>query len=120
MLEKRLTFLDLESLSGLKCGTIQNILSGFSSSTRSRQAITNALGAEIFHGIHPKEARQAFLKGTTIEFIDSPELAAQFAKECKTKMRVRGCAVTFLEGACLTLSFARMRRSSGQDLVSTQ
>jgi transcriptional regulator with XRE-family HTH domain len=97
MLQRGLTFLDLERLSGMKRGTIQNILSGFSSSTRARRAITNALGTQIFDDTIPTEARHTFLKDTTVEFVDSPEFAVQFGNECKAKVRVRGCTVTFLE-----------------------
>jgi lambda repressor-like predicted transcriptional regulator len=96
MLEKGLTFNALASLVRLKRGTVHNILSDLSTSSRGRQAITNVLGAnEIWPGVFTSERRLDF--GPHVE-IDSPsvERAVEFAKQFPAGFAMRrGKSVRF-------------------------
>jgi hypothetical protein len=69
-------FTDLAALSGLGETTIYDVLSGRSSSTRSRQILTNAIGEEIFPGMMPTEQRVTFPAGTETDFADDESAAA--------------------------------------------
>lgn len=105
LLQNRMTYSDFAKATRLSESTIDNVLAG-RGSDKSRQAITNALQLEIFPSIKPTETRHLFRKGTTVEFVDSPELAAQWREECSTKVRVRGCTVRFLDDVPVTFLFA--------------
>lgn len=78
MLEKDLSFRDVAAIAGLTLGTVHNVLSGLSNSTRAREAITNALGTEIWDDVPVTERRLLIPKGTQIEFAD--ECSAQQAE----------------------------------------
>jgi lambda repressor-like predicted transcriptional regulator len=105
LLQQNMTFAQLAKTAGLALATVHNVLDGKASSRKSKQAITNALGASIFEGMEPTETHHVFRKGTTVEFVGSPELAAQWRDECKGKVRVRGCNVTFLDDIPVTFLF---------------
>jgi transcriptional regulator with XRE-family HTH domain len=78
MLEKRLSFADLEQLTGLAKGSIHNLLSGVSKSPRGRQLLTNALGGDLWPGISVTERTFIFMAGTELEFTDESA-----AEECE-------------------------------------
>jgi transcriptional regulator with XRE-family HTH domain len=96
LINQDLTRAKFASAVGLRESTLGNIIRGGRCSLKTRWKITQFLQVSIWDGI-PVEARHIFRKDTTIEFVDSPELASQCAKEFKGKVRVLGCAVTFLE-----------------------
>lgn len=106
LLQRNITFAHLAKAAGLALATVHNVLDGKASSRKSKQAITNALGVQIFDGVLPTQTQHTIQAGTTIEFVDSPELVAEWRKECPTKLRVRGCCVTFLEDTPVTFSSA--------------
>jgi hypothetical protein len=57
MLEKGLTFSDIADAIRRKRGTVHNALSDPSKNTKTRQAITNFIGVQIFPGIAVTEHR---------------------------------------------------------------
>ena len=50
-LEQHMTFADLAAKAGLAEATIHNVLNGASSSRKSKQAITNALGQQLLDDV---------------------------------------------------------------------
>lgn len=83
LLERRMTMADLADRSGLAEATIHNVLNG-ASSRKSKQAITNALGGEIWEGIVPTERPFTLPIGMEIDCGTSggaEKTAAQFATE---------------------------------------
>jgi hypothetical protein len=81
LLEQNKTFADLAREAELALATVHNVLDGRKSSKKSKQAITNALGAEIFDGVSVTERQMIWYPGE-VE-IESPtiEAAITFAQQ---------------------------------------
>ncbi len=83
MLKKGITFEDLAKQTGYSVATIHNVLSNTASTAKARQAITNALGVQLWDGA-PLTARSFVLKpGNSIELSDElgrPGYAEKFAR----------------------------------------
>lgn len=103
LLEQGNTFTDLASATGLTEATIHNVLDGVSSSAKSRLAITNALGAQIFDGIFPTEMRHLYRAGVVIAFPGHPELAELWRINFPDRVRVSGEQITFLKNTVLKI-----------------
>jgi len=96
LLEAGLTFRDLEQATGLKRGTIHNLLSDPSGSAKAKQAITNFLGVEIWPEIPVTKRRVLFTHGIEIKFPAS-DTAFQFAQRFPAGyVNCRGAKVFFL------------------------
>ena len=79
LLEAGQTFRDLEQGTGLKRGTIHNLLSDPSGSAKAKQTITNFLGVEIWPEIAATKRRVLFTRDIEIKFT-TPDTAFQFAQ----------------------------------------
>lgn len=91
-----MTFVDLAERSGLALSTVHAVLCNDASSEKSKQAITNALGVEIWPGLLPNESKYVFPEGCQIE-LDDPQMARQFADEFTDHVRLQGRVITFLK-----------------------
>ncbi|MBA3351176.1 MAG: hypothetical protein H0U23_01905 [Blastocatellia bacterium] len=101
-----MTFADLAVQADLALSTVHSVLSEETGSRKSKQAITDALGVEIWPGVVPSGGFSILPAGTEIE---SPDLAMakKFAAECEAEMpgctRRTGRVVTLLK----TVTFTR-------------
>ncbi len=68
LLQNNMTFADLARASGLALATVHNILDSKTSSRRSRQAITNALGVQIFADVPVTERGFVLRVGTIVHW----------------------------------------------------
>lgn len=97
LLEQGKTFTYLVNASGLSEATVHNVLDDISSSVRSKLAITNALGAQIFDGVLPTEFRHLFRAGVPLVFPGHAELAELFRINFPDRVRVSGEQINFLK-----------------------
>lgn len=97
LLEQGKTFADLATAAGLSEATVHHVLDDVASSAKSKQAITNALGAQIFDGIMPTEVHHLYRAGVVIAFPGHPELAALWGQDFQDNVRVSRQRVTFLK-----------------------
>lgn len=77
LLEQNKTFADVAKDAGLALATVHNVLDGRKSSRKSKEAITNALGVQIFEDVPVTEKWFTWLPGE-IE-IGSPTVADAIA-----------------------------------------
>ncbi len=68
LLQRNETFDDVAKAAGLALATVHNVLEGKASSRKSRQAITNALGAQVFADVPVTESFLTFDAGTIIRW----------------------------------------------------
>jgi hypothetical protein len=82
LLEQRKTFFQVSVEAGLSVATIHNVLDNRSGSLKSKQAITNVIGCQLWDDIPVSGGRISFEAGTIFVF---PTLdgAADFADEIK-------------------------------------
>src|SRR4051812_22509662 len=76
MLEQGVTFAQLEKETGLTRGTIHNVLSGVCSSARTRQALTDALGVQLWRDVKVQTARTTIAEGTVFLRMNREEAEA--------------------------------------------
>lgn len=95
MLFNRITFADLHEATGLAKGSIHNLLSDLSKSSRGRQLLTNALQEDLWPGVSITERRFTFAAETEIEFIDE-DVAKEFASEFSDAVRRDANTIKFL------------------------
>jgi len=111
LLERRMTIADLADKAALAEATIHNALNGTSDSRKSKQAITNALGGEIWEGIVPNERSFTMPIGMEIDcgtLRGAEEIAAQFAAEFGPgRAAAVGTAVRVLEPTPAVLRLPR-------------
>lgn len=94
----------LASAVGISPPTLRNIACGNSSSRRARQAITDALGVEIWPDILPKERRLSFERGDQAEF-ETVEQAKEMAAEFRSFVKRRGKTVTFIRSVSFVIRY---------------
>ena len=91
LLQQNRTFADLAKAADLSLATVHNVLDGHKSSKKSKQALTNALHAQIFDGVFVSQKQMIWNPGEvefesrTIE--EAITLARQFPRGT-----VRPCA----------------------------
>lgn len=103
LLEQGKTFADLASASGLSEATVHNVLDDKASSVKSKQAITNTLGAQVFDGIVPTEVRHLYREGVVITFPGRPELAALWKEDFPENVHVSAEQVILLKNTVFHL-----------------
>lgn len=87
MLEKGITFEHLVSETGLNRGTIHNVLSGACSSVRARQALTNALGVQLWPAVEVETTRATIAENTVFLRL-THEQAEDLHKKFPTTTRI--------------------------------
>lgn len=109
--QKLRVFLQLTSRRGGcdKQGTVQNILSGFSSSARAQQVVTNACGVEIWPGVKPTRRLFVFCPGTEISFTDDRKNASEAAEVLGECVERRGNVIVRTRCRCAFSSWLQPR-----------
>jgi transcriptional regulator with XRE-family HTH domain len=104
MKRRDMTTSALASAVGINARTVRNIACGSAPSRRARQAITNALGVEIWPGILPEERRLNFECGVQTESATIKE-AKELAREFRPYVKRRGKVVTFIRTASFVIRY---------------
>lgn len=100
--KQRRTFRQLAASAGLSEATVDNLLIGRSGTQRSKLAITNALGIQIWPEIAPNEFRLPFQAGSIIRFTSVAEADA-FAAEVGSIAEQRGRDIRIADDSHLIL-----------------
>jgi transcriptional regulator with XRE-family HTH domain len=94
----------LASAVGINVRTLRNIACGSAPNRRARQAITTALGAEVWSGMLPADRRLNFECGSQTEFA-TVEDAKEWAREFPGHVRRRGKVVTYIRSASFVIFY---------------
>jgi lambda repressor-like predicted transcriptional regulator len=114
MLQKGVTFQDLTTSTGLSKASIHNLLSNASESRKSRQAITNALGIQLWDEIEVTEGSITLPAGMLVRWPSDIE-AAEFLKEfAPAVVEVRKNLVEITRDLSLRISFRDAATSTGR------
>lgn len=100
--KRRMTFGDLARVADLALSTVHAVLNNENSSPKSKRAIVNALGVEIWPGVVPNEARIQLPAGTIFAFPNISEADA-FAAEIGGSGEQRGCEIRITENSAMIL-----------------
>jgi hypothetical protein len=96
LLQRNMTFAHLAKAAGLAEATIHNVLDGKASSAKSKQAITNALGAEVFEGVRVTARPFTIPAGTKIDWgTEAEAIAAE--KEFAGFIKRRNTTISFIK-----------------------
>jgi hypothetical protein len=102
LLQKDKTFADLAPMCRLAEATIHNVLDGYGS-TKSKRAITNALGIQVWHDVPVTERYVTVRPGIAIEFTDV-ELVREWRNELPSGTAIqRGRTLTFTKACTLAI-----------------
>jgi hypothetical protein len=94
LLQQEKTFAEIASISGFAEATIHNALDG-GGSAKTKQAITNALGIQLWDDVHVTERYITVQPGVSIEFPDV-ELARDLSNQLSGRTAIqRGRTLTF-------------------------
>ncbi len=103
LLQRNDTFDDVAMAADLALATVHNVLDGKASSRKSRQAITNALGAEIWPGMVPMERAFVMPAGTEIDTVGDDAAAQQWLDEFPGRLERRGKILVFTKRTALII-----------------
>jgi len=103
LLERNDTFDDVAEAADLALATVHNVLDGRASSRKSQQAITNALGAEIWPGMGPTERAFIMPAGTEIDTVGDDAAAQQWLDEFPGRLERRGKILVFTKRTALII-----------------
>ncbi len=102
LLQQNKTFADLAKDADLALATVHNVLAGHKSSKKSKRAITNALGAQIWPDVPVSERTIIFDHNVEAES-PSVEMAIEFAKQFpKGSVKRTGRVVSFIKSFSVT------------------
>jgi lambda repressor-like predicted transcriptional regulator len=104
LLQQKKTFAQLANECGLAEATIHNVLDGQSGSQKSKQAITNALGAEVWDDVPVTKRRLQIPKGTEIQFAEE-FTAEQAQREFINCVKREGRTVIFTGPVVTAVTF---------------
>src|SRR5207248_912435 len=95
-----LTMAELANILGITTGALRNIACNHVTSLRTRQAITNIIGNQIWRGASVTKRTFILREGTEIEFVDDPDTARDFEREFPGKTRRRGARIKITGAVC--------------------
>ena len=109
LLQRKKTFADIASISGLAEATIHNALDG-RGSAKSKQAITNAVGIQLWDDVAVTERFIAVQPGVSIEFLEA-RLAREWSNELSPGTAMQcGQTLTFVKPCTLAIRTERPKR----------
>lgn len=118
LLQQRKTLSQLAKESGLAEATVHNILDGRTNSRKSREAITNALGAELWNDVPISQRRLILPTGTEIEF-ENESAAEEAEREFGNFVR-REFRTVILTRVVDALIHTRLRRGNRREEMNRE
>ena len=91
---------ELANILGITTGALRNIACNHVTSLRTRQAITNIIGNQIWRGVSVTKRTFILREKTEIEFVDDPDTARDFEREFPGKTRRRGARIKITGAVC--------------------
>lgn len=116
LLQQKKTFAELAKDCALAEATIHNVLDGQSDSRKSKQVITNALGAQIWDDVQVTIRQVLIPKGTEIRF-DHECLAKQAEHDFRHSVRRARRKVVFIRPVCASIVMRSHTREAARHQI---